>query len=96
MSFPPPAIPGIGTSGGVTFILEDRAGKESGFSPSNTQRIHGGGAQASGNRAGQLRRFIPSVPQVFADVDRDKVLKQGVNLTRRRTRRCRHSWAASW
>jgi HAE1 family hydrophobic/amphiphilic exporter-1 len=26
-SFPPPAIPGVGTSGGVTFILQDRSGK---------------------------------------------------------------------
>ena len=26
-SFPPPSIPGIGTSGGVTFMLEDRAGR---------------------------------------------------------------------
>src|SRR5271170_1738633 len=25
-SFPPPAIPGVGTSGGATFILEDRSG----------------------------------------------------------------------
>ena len=27
-SFSPPAIPGVGTSGGFTFILEDRAGKD--------------------------------------------------------------------
>src|SRR5207245_5978408 len=27
-AFAPPAIPGIGTSGGVTFMLEDRSGKE--------------------------------------------------------------------
>ena len=26
-AFPPPAIPGVGTSGGVTFILQDRSGK---------------------------------------------------------------------
>src|SRR6201984_1849893 len=26
--FPPPAIPGVGTAGGFTFILEDRAGKD--------------------------------------------------------------------
>ena len=28
-AFAPPAIPGIGTSGGVTFMLEDRSGRES-------------------------------------------------------------------
>jgi multidrug efflux pump subunit AcrB len=27
-SFSPPAIPGVGTSGGFTFVLEDRAGKD--------------------------------------------------------------------
>src|ERR1700704_3885237 len=27
-AFPPPAIPGVGTSGGFTFMLEDRAGKD--------------------------------------------------------------------
>ena len=26
--FPPPAIPGVGTSGGFTFMLEDRSGKD--------------------------------------------------------------------
>src|SRR5207249_397199 len=30
-AFPPPAIPGDGTSGGFTFVLEDRAGKEVAF-----------------------------------------------------------------
>ena len=25
-AFPPPAIPGVGTAGGVTFMLEDRSG----------------------------------------------------------------------
>ena len=30
-AFSPPAIPGIGTSGGVTFMLEDRAGKDPAF-----------------------------------------------------------------
>src|ERR1019366_8582450 len=28
VAFPPPAIPGVGTSGGFTFILEDRAGHD--------------------------------------------------------------------
>ena len=30
--------------------------------------------------ASVVTTFIPNVPQVFADVDRDKVLKQGVDL----------------
>ena len=36
-SFPPPAIPGVGTSGGATFILEDRSGSGIDFLAKNTQ-----------------------------------------------------------
>ena len=32
-AFSPPAIPGVGTSGGFTFILEDRSGDDVSFSP---------------------------------------------------------------
>src|SRR4030088_1991757 len=34
-SFSPPAIPGVGTSGGFTFVLEDRAGKDLQFLSDN-------------------------------------------------------------
>src|SRR4029077_6270593 len=34
-AFSPPAIPGVGTSGGFTFVLEDRAGKDVQFLSSN-------------------------------------------------------------
>src|SRR5207248_6024362 len=34
-AFPPPAIPGVGTSGGFTFVLEDRSGKDVGFLSQN-------------------------------------------------------------
>ena len=34
-AFPPPAIPGVGTSGGFTFVLEDRAGKDIEFLAEN-------------------------------------------------------------
>ena len=46
--FPPPAIPGVGTSGGVTFVLEDRAGKDVQFLARADARLHGGGPQAPG------------------------------------------------
>ncbi len=79
-SFPPPAIPGIGTSGGVTFMLEDRAGRDPAFLAENLSRF----LEAARKRpeiASATSTFLPSVPQVFIDVDRDKVLKQGVDLT---------------
>ena len=79
-AFSPPAIPGIGTSGGVTFILEDRSGKEPAFLAEQTDRF----LAAARKRPEFARLFttlLPSVPQFFADVDRDKVLKQGISLT---------------
>ena len=79
-SFPPPAIPGIGTSGGVTFMLEDRAGRDPAFLGENLNRF----LEAVRKRreiASATSTFLPAVPQVFIDVDRDKVLKQGVDLT---------------
>jgi HAE1 family hydrophobic/amphiphilic exporter-1 len=78
--FPPPAIPGVGTSGGVTFILEDRMGKDIGFLAEHTESF-----MEAARKRPEISRidttFIPDVPQVFARVDRDKVLKQGVNLS---------------
>src|SRR6202040_2641395 len=78
-SFSPPAIPGVGTAGGFTFVLEDRAGNDVGFLARNLGTF----MAAAGKRpeiAGLSTTFLPSVPQKFVDVDRDKVLKQGVNL----------------
>jgi len=78
-AFSPPAIPGIGTSGGVTFILEDRAGKDIAFLWENVQKF----MEAAKKRPEIARvstTFLPTVPQVFVDVDRDRVLKQGIEL----------------
>jgi len=78
-AFSPPAIPGVGTSGGVTFMLEDRVGKEFAFLAENTEKF----LQAARKRpefALLFTTLLPSVPQFFADVDRDKVLKQGISL----------------
>lgn len=78
--FPPPAIPGVGTSGGVSFILEDRAGKDVSFLRQQTDAF----IEAASQRpeiAGVMTPFISSVPQLYAKVDREKALKQGVNLS---------------
>lgn len=78
--FPPPAIPGVGTAGGVMFLLEDRAGKDIGFLAEHAQRFIEA-AREQPEIALVNSTFIPTVPQVFAKVDRDKVLKQGVSLS---------------
>jgi hydrophobic/amphiphilic exporter-1 (mainly G- bacteria), HAE1 family len=79
-SFSPPAIPGVGTAGGVTFVLEDRAGKDVQFLSNNLAKFLAA-ARKRPELASVFTTFIPSVPQKFINVDKDKVLKQGVNLT---------------
>src|ERR1700683_3574058 len=78
--FSPPAIPGVGTAGGVTFALEDRAGKDVKFLADNLNKFMA--AARKRPEIGMISTtFIPSVPEEFINVDKDKVLKQGVNLT---------------
>jgi HAE1 family hydrophobic/amphiphilic exporter-1 len=79
-SFSPPAIPGVGTSGGFTFALEDRAGNDVQFLASNLQTFLNA-ARKRPEIAGLSTTFLPSVPQQFVNVDRDKVIKQGVPVT---------------
>jgi len=77
--FSPPAIPGVGTSGGFTFILEDRSGSDIQFLAKNLGTF----LEAARKRpeiASLSTTFLASVPQEFVQVDRDKVLKQGVAL----------------
>lgn len=78
-SFPPPAIPGVGTSGGVTFVLEDRSGKGLEFLAPNVAKF----IEAAKKRpelASVFSTALLSVPQVYVDVNRDLVLQQGVRL----------------
>jgi HAE1 family hydrophobic/amphiphilic exporter-1 len=79
-SFSPPAIPGVGTSGGFTFALEDRAGRDVQFLASNLQTFLTA-ARKRPEIAGLSTTFLPSVPQQFVNVDRDKVIKQGVSIS---------------
>jgi HAE1 family hydrophobic/amphiphilic exporter-1 len=79
-AFPPPAIPGVGTSGGATFMLEDRSGLGVDFLATNTAAFLDK-ARERPELARVTTTFLPSVPQMFATVDRDKVLKQGIELS---------------
>jgi hydrophobic/amphiphilic exporter-1 (mainly G- bacteria), HAE1 family len=76
-SFSPPAIPGVGTSGGFTFVLEDRAGMDLKFLSLNLQTFLTE-ARKRPEIAGLSTTSLASVPQLYADVDRAKVIKQGV------------------
>ena len=76
-SFSPPAIPGVGTSGGFTFVLEDRAGMDLEFLSSNLNTFLAE-ARKRPEIAGLSTTSLASVPQLYANVDREKVIKQGV------------------
>jgi HAE1 family hydrophobic/amphiphilic exporter-1 len=79
-SFPPPAILGVGTSGGVTFMLEDRSGSsDPQFLADNLKKF----MAAAGRRpelAGLMSSYIPNAPQEYVDVDRAKVVSEAVNI----------------
>ncbi len=80
-SFPPPAIPGIGTSGGVTMIVQDRSGNDD---PNFlTKNLFGylGALSKRPEIAAAVPSYLPAVPQLYADVDREKVTQQQVDLT---------------
>ncbi len=79
-AFPPPAIPGIGTSGGVTFILEDRTGADVEFIAKNTQTF----MEAAKKRPEFSSLFTTAlwdVPQIFLKVDEAQAMIQGVSLS---------------
>ena len=76
-AFMPPSIPGLGSAGGFSFWLQDRSGGSVELLAENLQKF----LEACGKRpelAGVASQFSASVPQVYVEVDRDKVLKQEV------------------
>src|SRR5580704_1699901 len=79
-SFSPPAIPGVGTTGGFRFVLEDRAGRDVQFLAGNLDKFLAA-ARKRPEIGAISTTFLPSVPQKFVKVDREKVIKQGVAVS---------------
>ncbi|MEI6032755.1 MAG: efflux RND transporter permease subunit [Verrucomicrobiae bacterium] len=79
-AFPPPAIPGIGTAGGVTFMLEDRTGSTVEFLAKNTQ-LFMDKAKERPELTGLFTTSLWDVPQIYLDVDEAQAMIQGVSLT---------------
>jgi HAE1 family hydrophobic/amphiphilic exporter-1 len=75
----PPAIPGLGSQGGFSLWLQDRGGGSIADVDRELQRFLAA-ARRRPELAGVTSPFSANVPQVFADVDREKVLRQGVAL----------------
>jgi HAE1 family hydrophobic/amphiphilic exporter-1 len=77
--FSPPAIPGLGQAGGFSMWLQDQSGGTPDFLYQNLQKY-----LAAARKRPELQNvnavFRAGVPQLFVDVDRDKVIKQGVPI----------------
>jgi HAE1 family hydrophobic/amphiphilic exporter-1 len=79
-AFGPPAIPGLGTGAGFTMELQDRSGGSPQYLAAQAARfIEAAGRRPEIGRIGTL--YTASVPQIYADIDRSKVLKVGVPLS---------------
>ena len=79
MPFTVPAIPGLGSSGGFSFVIEDTTG-------TNPQRLAGAAndlivkANEAPEMAGVFSTFRANIPQIYVKVDREKALKMGVAI----------------
>ncbi|HET6587354.1 MAG TPA: efflux RND transporter permease subunit, partial [Oleiagrimonas sp.] len=77
--FPPPPVQGLGTIGGFRMQIEDRSGAGFDALYEQTRKLIAAGRQTPG-LAGLFSSFRVSVPQVDADVDREKAKAEGVDL----------------
>jgi HAE1 family hydrophobic/amphiphilic exporter-1 len=77
-AFGPPAIPGLGTGSGFSMMLQDRGGNSPTYLAEQAQAF----IQAAQQRpeiGNIITTFRANVPQIFANVDNDMVLKLGVS-----------------
>jgi len=78
-AFGPPAIPGLGTAGGFTFMLQDRSGGTVTQLSEMLDKL----TMAARKRpeiASLVSTFRPSVPQLYVELDQDRILKQGLRF----------------
>ena len=80
ITFPPPAVQGLGQLGGFRMQIEDQAG----VGPEALQRATAAIVTAAAKDprlAGVFSGYQIGVPKIRADVDREKALAEGVSLT---------------
>ncbi|SNR75472.1 hydrophobic/amphiphilic exporter-1, HAE1 family [Humidesulfovibrio mexicanus] len=77
---PPPTVPGMGSTGGYQFEMQDRGSKSVAELARNSGELW---KAVAANKAvgGAFTDFSVNVPQYFFDVDREKVKSQGVALS---------------
>jgi HAE1 family hydrophobic/amphiphilic exporter-1 len=78
-AFPPPAIPGIGTSGGISMMIEDRGGNTFDYLAENTEKF-----LAEARKRPEIgmitTTMLAGVPQIYVDVLREKATMEGIDL----------------
>ncbi len=75
----PPSIPGISAQGGFSLMLQDRSGQSYEYLAQNVQKFVAE-ARKRPELTGVRPNFSPAVPQLFADVDKEKALQEGVPI----------------
>ncbi|MCX6855834.1 MAG: efflux RND transporter permease subunit [Verrucomicrobia bacterium] len=79
LMFPPPPVNGIGTTGGFKLMIEDRANQGYAATYQAAQQLVGA-AYGTQKLAQVYSGYTVNVPQLEADVDREKAKSQGVPL----------------
>lgn len=77
--FGPPAIQGLGTGSGFTMMFQDKSGNTPGALANQVQAFMTE-ARKRPEIGGINTFFRANVPQIFADIDYDKVLKLGIDI----------------
>ena len=78
LAFAPPPLPGLGSSGGFTLMLQDRQGGTPAHLEEQAQRFIAA-ANERPELTGVRTSYSASVPQIKLDLDREKALVEGVN-----------------
>src|ERR1700751_507672 len=79
-AFSPPAIPGAGASGDISFVLEDRSGGDTELLSRSVDTFLSA-ARKRPELAQVSTTFQPNVPQTYVDVDLEKTLNQGIAIS---------------
>lgn len=78
-AFPAPPVPGLGTAGGIDFILQDRSGGTPDFLYDNLAKFMEN-VQKRPEISSVNTLYKAHVPQLYTDVDREKIFKLGVDI----------------
>jgi HAE1 family hydrophobic/amphiphilic exporter-1 len=79
IAFGPPAIPGLGQGAGFSIMIQDRSGATPEYLEEQTQKFVAAALKMP-EIGGAFTLFSSRVPQMRAQVDRDKALKLGVAI----------------